>query len=88
MEIEKESSIKTDTFTNTLRHLLTPYPPLFLLDFRYKRVPMVPLFVTLEVEKSNFYRDLYQVIEFREFVKYSSKNCDHSLPSKMNQTVK
>jgi hypothetical protein len=36
-------------------------------------------FVTPEVEKSNFYKDLEGVIEF---TKYSSKNFDHSLPSK------
>ncbi len=44
--------------------------------------------VTPEVEKSNFYKDLERVIEFREFTKYTSKNCDHSLPSKTDQKVK
>jgi hypothetical protein len=45
-------------------------------------------FVTPEVEKSNFYKDLERVIEFREFTKYLSKNCDHSLPSKTDKKVK
>jgi hypothetical protein len=45
-------------------------------------------FMASKVDISNFYKDLERVIEFREFVKYSSKNCDHSLPSKTNQKVK
>jgi hypothetical protein len=44
--------------------------------------------VTPKVEKSNFYKDLERVIEFREFIKYSSKNWDHSLPSKTDKKVK
>jgi hypothetical protein len=44
--------------------------------------------MTPKVEKSNFYKDLERVIEFREFTKCLSKNCDHSLPSKTDKKVK
>jgi hypothetical protein len=49
---------------------------------------LLAYFVTPKVEKSNFYKDLERVIEFREFTKYLSKNCDHSLPSKTDKKVK
>lgn len=45
------------------------------------------LIVTPEVEKSNFYKDLESVIEFGELLKNLSKNYNHSIPSKTNETV-
>ena len=49
------------------------------------RMGLLAYFVTQGVDKSNFYKDLERVIEF---TKYSSKNCDHPLPSKTDQKVK